>query len=74
MHPLLYRYGPLDLAVINNHRECSDFLILHKARTHGGKAHRAACTIQLSWRYHVHKVSTVHVNVNVYYTVTINNN
>ena len=51
-----FRLTALDVALLNSHRDCADYLISCHAPTRGGAHHRAACTIQAVWRYYRHKV------------------
>ena len=55
------RLTALDVALLNGHRDCADFLISCHAPTGGGAYHRAAYTIQAVWRFYRHKVH-VHVH------------
>ena len=54
-----YRHSALDLAMLEGHMGCADYLISVGVSTGGGAYHRAAATIQAVWRYHRHKVGSL---------------
>ena len=58
---VLLRVTPLDLALLARHSECSDYLISRGGKSAGGQVYRAVVTIQMAWRFYLHKVRT-HVN------------
>ena len=53
------RFTALDLAMLNAHTECAEYLIAQGATSGGGKFHRAALTIQTVWKFHRHKVINI---------------
>ena len=53
---LLPRMTPLDLALLAGHSECSDYLIARGGKSAGGQVYRAVVTIQMAWRFYLHKV------------------
>ena len=55
------RLTALDVALLNGHKDCADFLVSCHAPTGGGAYHRAACTIQAVWRFYRHKVTCSYI-------------
>lgn len=53
---IIHRLSALDMALLQNHESCANYLISQGACTTGGQFHRAASTIQLWWKFCVHKV------------------
>ena len=55
---VLLRVTPLDLALLARHSECSDYLIAQGGKSTGGQVYQAVVTIQMAWRFYLHKVRT----------------
>ena len=52
----LFVLTPLDLALLAGHSESSDYLVARGGRSMGGQVYRAVVTLQMAWRFYLHKV------------------